>query len=62
MDLTFRSVCEAEPGEKWRASFARHWPSYRRWYLSEGIEAVPAERRLPESAPFSRRRDGQRNG
>jgi len=42
MDLTFRSVCEAEPGEKWRASFARHWPSYRRWYLSEGIEAVPA--------------------
>jgi predicted choloylglycine hydrolase len=41
MELTFRSVSEAEPGEKWRASFARHWPSYRRWYLSEGATGVP---------------------
>ena len=41
MDLIFRSVAEAEPGEKWRANFNRHWPSYRRWYLSEGTEAVP---------------------
>jgi predicted choloylglycine hydrolase len=41
MDLIFRSVAEAEPGEKWRASFARHWPSYRRWYLGEGPQAVP---------------------
>jgi predicted choloylglycine hydrolase len=41
MELTFRSVAEAEPGEKWRASFDRHWPSYRRWYLAEGPEAVP---------------------
>ena len=41
MELIFRSVAEAEPGEKWRASFERHWPSYRRWYLSEGAQAVP---------------------
>ncbi len=41
MELTFRSVAESEPGEKWRASFDRHWPSYRRWYLAEGPEAVP---------------------
>lgn len=41
MELTFRSVAEAEPGEKWRASFQRHWQGYRRWYLSDGPEAVP---------------------
>ncbi len=41
MELTFRSVAEAEPGDKWRASFQRHWPGYRRWYLAEGPEAVP---------------------
>jgi predicted choloylglycine hydrolase len=41
MDLIFRSVAEAEPGEKWRASFLRHWPSYRRWFLSEGAAARP---------------------
>ncbi len=41
MELTFRSVAEAEPGEKWRASFVRHWPSYRRWYLGDGPEGVP---------------------
>jgi len=41
MELTFRSVAEAEPGEKWRASFQRHWPSYRRWYLADGPDSVP---------------------
>ena len=41
MELTFRSVAETEPGEKWRASFQRHWQGYRRWYLSDGQEAVP---------------------
>jgi predicted choloylglycine hydrolase len=41
MELIFRSVAEAEPGAKWRAGFARHWPSYRRWYVSEGAEGPP---------------------
>ncbi len=41
MELIFRSVAEAEPGQKWRASFARHWPSYRSWYLAGGVDAPP---------------------
>jgi predicted choloylglycine hydrolase len=37
-ELLFRSVAEAEPGAKWRAAFAEHWPDYRKWYLSRGSE------------------------
>lgn len=41
MELTFASVDEATPGEKWRGLFGRHWQGYRRWFLSEGIDSRP---------------------
>lgn len=37
--LTFEAISEAEPGDKWRGCFNRLWPAYRKWFLSEGIEA-----------------------
>ena len=39
MELIFRALEEAKPGDKWRALFQLHWPAYERWFLSEGIEA-----------------------
>jgi predicted choloylglycine hydrolase len=41
MELTFASVDEAEPGDKWRSLYERHWQGYRRWFLSAGIDARP---------------------
>jgi predicted choloylglycine hydrolase len=38
MHLTFRSVAEDLPGAKWQSLFELHWPAYRHWFLSEGIE------------------------
>jgi predicted choloylglycine hydrolase len=38
MELLFQSVSEPQIGPKWANLFARHWPAYERWYLSEGIE------------------------
>ena len=37
--LTFQAMSEAAPGDKWRGCFQRLWPAYRKWFLSEGIEA-----------------------
>jgi predicted choloylglycine hydrolase len=37
--LAFEAFSEAAPGEKWRVHFDRFWPAYRKWFLSEGIEA-----------------------
>jgi predicted choloylglycine hydrolase len=39
MELMFQAVSEAAPGPKWRGLFARFWPAYSAWFLSEGIEA-----------------------
>lgn len=39
MDLVFETVSEAKPGAKWEALFARLWPAYKNWFLSDGIEA-----------------------
>lgn len=36
MFLTFHAIEEASPGPKWQRSFERFWPSYERWFLSEG--------------------------
>ena len=41
MHLTFSAVEEALPGPKWRDLFRHHWPAYRHWFLSAGIEARP---------------------
>jgi predicted choloylglycine hydrolase len=40
--FTFRAIEELEVGPKWRASFERSWPEYRRWFLQEGEEARPS--------------------
>ncbi|EPC01124.1 hypothetical protein L861_11155 [Litchfieldella anticariensis FP35 = DSM 16096] len=39
--LVFRTVHEAEAGEKWRTLFDLHWPAYERWYLSESERERP---------------------
>jgi predicted choloylglycine hydrolase len=41
MELLFRAVDEASPGEKWKRLFEASWPSYKRWFLSEGTQARP---------------------
>ena len=38
-DLTFEAFWEDEPGARWQALFARHWPHYRAWFLQEGERA-----------------------
>lgn len=41
MQLIFRTVSEDRPGPKWRGLFDLHWPAYRHWFLSDGIEERP---------------------
>ena len=36
-----RSLDEADIGSEWAATFDAYWPSYRRWFLSEGEAARP---------------------
>ncbi|NJN41640.1 MAG: hypothetical protein HC811_04785 [Flammeovirgaceae bacterium] len=36
MNLSFSSVHEDKPGEKWKALFEHTWPHYKTWFLSEG--------------------------
>jgi len=59
MQLAFTALDEATPGARWQALFQRLWPSYRRWYLREGIEERPTylecrralKRHMPELVP-----------
>ena len=44
MELLFRTIAEDRAGAKWQALFDEHWPAYRHWHLSEGIEARPTYR------------------
>jgi predicted choloylglycine hydrolase len=37
--LTFEALEELEPAAGWQELFARHWPRYRSWFLSEGEAA-----------------------
>ncbi len=39
MILSLNCVKEEAPGEKWQALFHKSWPSYRQWFLSEGLMA-----------------------
>lgn len=58
MKLAFHAIEEARPGEKWLALFQRHWPAYRRWFLSQGDADRPSfletrrqfRRHMPELA------------
>lgn len=60
MELRISSISEAEPGPKWQAIFRRHWPAYKRWFLSEGYRARPGYqtsvkelgRHMPELIPI----------
>ncbi|MGF1471419.1 MAG: C45 family autoproteolytic acyltransferase/hydrolase [Rubrobacteraceae bacterium] len=57
--LYLAAVHEAEPGSKWQALFEKHWPHYKKWFLSEGHQArsgyVTSAKRLrtymPELVP-----------
>src|SRR5262245_54773547 len=42
MEELFRAVAEPQPGDKWRGLFESNWPSYKRWFLSEGTLARPS--------------------
>src|SRR5262249_45525272 len=39
MQARFEAIEELEPGERWAAHFARHWPRYEAWFLQEGEAA-----------------------
>lgn len=60
MELTFRAVAEESPGPKWAGLFKEYWPDYRRWWLSEGLEARPTylesrralKQHMPELLPL----------
>jgi predicted choloylglycine hydrolase len=41
MELTFESLAEDRPGQRWQQWFQTLWPAYRRWYLAEGNAARP---------------------
>ncbi|MEM9781719.1 MAG: C45 family peptidase [Pseudomonadota bacterium] len=41
MELSFRAVAEDQPGPRWAALFAEHWPAYQRWWEREGLAARP---------------------
>ncbi len=53
--ITFQSVAELQPGEKWRAHFDAMWPAYEAWYLRDGETARPdtarCRRALTEHMP-----------
>ncbi len=41
MRLDFRSVDESQPGPIWSGLFTEFWPSYRDWWIREGVFARP---------------------
>lgn len=55
MELTFRALEEATPGDTWRAHFERVWAGYQEWFLRDGTRARPTylacERALTEHLP-----------
>lgn len=62
MRISIRCIREERPGEKWKASFQRTWPVYRKWFLNEGHTARPGylacigalEQHMPEIVPLYR--------
>ena len=55
MHLSFESVAEDQPGERWQRLFRTRWPHYRKWYLGGNGEERPTylacERALREHVP-----------
>jgi predicted choloylglycine hydrolase len=44
MTLTFEAVREDRPGGRWQASFRRHWPGWKAWYLAAQRSDAPSLR------------------
>ncbi len=63
IEFDFEAIDEAEPGDRWRSHFLRHWDGYREWFLSQGDAARPSylesrsrfERAMPELMPVYER-------
>ena len=59
MQLTFRSIDEAVPGDKWRSLWTQLSPAYQTWFLRDGTQARPSylastralKQHLPELIP-----------
>ncbi len=57
--LTFDAVCEARPGPKWQARWARSWPAYEAWFVANDGDTGPdraaceatLEKYMPELVP-----------
>jgi predicted choloylglycine hydrolase len=41
LQIIFTAIDEAQAGPKWQRMFERYWPSYQRWFWSEGDRARP---------------------
>ncbi|EPJ45792.1 MAG: hypothetical protein OFPII_24400 [Osedax symbiont Rs1] len=60
MTYKFQSIDEAQPGLKWQKYFNQMWPSYKKWYFSEGVNARPRyltclnqlKKHMPEILPI----------
>lgn len=39
MEVWFEKLHAAGSGEAWAKKWAEHWPNYKRWFLSQGLEA-----------------------
>lgn len=44
MALHFRAIDEDDPGPIWAGLFELYWPSYRKWWASEGFSGRPTYR------------------
>lgn len=44
MSLHFRAISEDDPGPVWAGLFREFWPSYRRWWASDGVTSRPTYR------------------
>jgi len=59
LTIPFTALAEERPGPVWSALFNRYWPSYKRWYLSQGIDDRPTylacrralKKHMPELIP-----------
>lgn len=55
MEISFQSISETLPGEKWRQMYERFWPAYLQWFMKEGDQARPTylhcERALRQYMP-----------
>lgn len=60
MSLHFKAISEEQPGPIWAGLFQSFWPSYHRWWVSEGLTGRPTYREcrlalkqhMPEMLPL----------